>query len=69
MTPDEWNAKHRHEPLDAREFSPVSCPCCGARMFFPHQDDMENDRVVRCSSRRSCVQTTIRNPLYVRTER
>lgn len=65
MTPDEWNTKFRPEPFDTREMAPVQCPRCGSKMFFPFDDHAENDRGVRCVSKQSCVQTTIRNPMYV----
>lgn len=65
MTPDEWNKKHEREPIDLRELAPVFCPQCGGRMYFTDADYTSSKRVVRCSSKRACVQTTIVNPMYV----
>lgn len=64
MTPDEWNKKHRREPIDTREIAPVNCPRCNGRMYFPDNDHTANDRVVRCASRSVCCQATIANPAY-----
>lgn len=61
-TPDEFNRAHPHpQPERRREMAPVRCPHCGSQMFYPDQDQAGLTRVVRCGSRRACVQTTITN--------
>lgn len=63
-TPEQWNAAHPAPVIEARALAPCSCPHCGTQMFFPFDDILDTTRVVRCSARNACVQTTISNPAY-----
>ena len=59
-TPEQWNKANTPRVIDPMEFAPVSCPQCGTQMFYPyHREPLSQHELVRCSSRRACVQTSV----------